>query len=316
MTSDGDWSEDRWTESGGCLRRRFRFADFSEAFGFMTRVALARRDRRSPPRLVELVERRRDLAHHPLGGLDGHRQGPRPRRGHRQAARVRSVTPTSSGSSRPAASVGIDIEPFHFPDGTKTAADAAAAIGVEVGQIVKSLIFAVDGEVVLAYVSGRNQLDERKLAAAAGGCDVLPGRRRHRARGDRLPDRRRAAVRPRHAAAGVRRPRPARLRRGVGRRRHVERRVRDRARPTSSRPAAAPSSTSSAPDVALRRAEFHKQNRAERTISRPRIFASAVLAIGREIVQKRSNACGNVGRRSVRRRRGLRAACSRPAWRT
>ena len=41
MTSDGDWSEDRWTESGGCLRRRFRFADFSEAFGFMTRVALA-----------------------------------------------------------------------------------------------------------------------------------------------------------------------------------------------------------------------------------------------------------------------------------
>jgi prolyl-tRNA editing enzyme YbaK/EbsC (Cys-tRNA(Pro) deacylase) len=38
-----------------------------------------------------------------------------------------------------------------------------------VGQIVKSLIFAVDGEVVLAYVSGANQLDEAKLAAAAGG---------------------------------------------------------------------------------------------------------------------------------------------------
>ena len=56
--------------------------------------------------------------------------------------------------------LGLDIEPFHFPDGTKTAADAAAAIGVDVGQIVKSLIFAVDGEVVLSYVSGRNQLDE------------------------------------------------------------------------------------------------------------------------------------------------------------
>jgi prolyl-tRNA editing enzyme YbaK/EbsC (Cys-tRNA(Pro) deacylase) len=65
--------------------------------------------------------------------------------------------------------LGIDIEPFHFPDGTKTAADAAAAIGVDVGQIVKSLIFAVDGAVTLAYVSGRNQLDEGKLAAAAGG---------------------------------------------------------------------------------------------------------------------------------------------------
>jgi len=65
--------------------------------------------------------------------------------------------------------LGLDIEPFHFPDGTKTAADAAAAIGVDVGQIVKSLIFAVDGEVVLAYVSGSNQLDEGKLALAAGG---------------------------------------------------------------------------------------------------------------------------------------------------
>ena len=64
---------------------------------------------------------------------------------------------------------GLAIEPVRFPDGAKTAADAAAAIGVDVGQIVKSLIFAVDGEVVLAFVSGANQLDESKLAAAAGG---------------------------------------------------------------------------------------------------------------------------------------------------
>ncbi len=68
-----------------------------------------------------------------------------------------------------AAEVDLDIVPVHFPDGTKTAADAAAAIGVSVAQIVKSLIFAVDGEVVLACVSGANQLDERKLAEAAGG---------------------------------------------------------------------------------------------------------------------------------------------------
>ncbi|MGD9999480.1 MAG: YbaK/EbsC family protein [Ilumatobacteraceae bacterium] len=69
-----------------------------------------------------------------------------------------------------AADRGLSIEPRRFPEGTKTAADAAAAIGVEVGQIVKSLIFAVDGEVVLAYVSGANQLDEKRLAAAAGGA--------------------------------------------------------------------------------------------------------------------------------------------------
>ena len=65
---------------------------------------------------------------------------------------------------------GLTIEPRQFPEGTKTAQDAAAAIGVEVGQIVKSLIFGVDGEVVLAYVSGKNQLAEKKLAAAAGGA--------------------------------------------------------------------------------------------------------------------------------------------------
>jgi Cys-tRNA(Pro) deacylase len=65
--------------------------------------------------------------------------------------------------------LGLTIEPRRFPDGAKTAADAAAAIGVEVGQIVKSLIFTVDDEIVLAYVSGANQLAEAKLAAAAGG---------------------------------------------------------------------------------------------------------------------------------------------------
>jgi prolyl-tRNA editing enzyme YbaK/EbsC (Cys-tRNA(Pro) deacylase) len=69
-----------------------------------------------------------------------------------------------------AAELGMTIAPVQFPDGTRTAQDAANAIGVSVGQIVKSLIFAVDGEVVLAYVSGSNQLDESKLAAAAGGA--------------------------------------------------------------------------------------------------------------------------------------------------
>jgi Cys-tRNA(Pro) deacylase len=65
---------------------------------------------------------------------------------------------------------GLDIVTKRFPEGTKTAADAAAAIGVTVGQIVKSLVFGVDGEIVMALVSGSNQLDEKKLAAAAGGA--------------------------------------------------------------------------------------------------------------------------------------------------
>lgn len=72
-----------------------------------------------------------------------------------------------------AAALGLAIEVRRFPEGTKTAADAAAAIGVQIGQIVKSLVFGVDGRVVMALVSGKNRLDERKLAAAAGGdhCD-------------------------------------------------------------------------------------------------------------------------------------------------
>ena len=66
--------------------------------------------------------------------------------------------------------LGLTITTRRFPEGTKTAQDAADAIGVAVGQIVKSLVFAVDGEIVMAYVSGANQLDEKKLALAAGGA--------------------------------------------------------------------------------------------------------------------------------------------------
>ena len=65
---------------------------------------------------------------------------------------------------------GLEITTRRFPEGTKTAADAATAIGVTVGQIVKSLVFGVDSEIVMALVSGSNQLDEKKLALAAGGA--------------------------------------------------------------------------------------------------------------------------------------------------
>lgn len=68
--------------------------------------------------------------------------------------------------------LGVDVRPREYPDGTRTAADAALAIGVELGQIVKSLVFGVDGEVVIALVSGDNRLDEAKLAACAGGTEA------------------------------------------------------------------------------------------------------------------------------------------------
>lgn len=65
--------------------------------------------------------------------------------------------------------LGVVVRPREFPAGTRTAVDAALAIGVDLAQIVKSLVFSVDGEVVVALVSGSNQLDEDKLAGAAGG---------------------------------------------------------------------------------------------------------------------------------------------------
>ena len=46
--------------------------------------------------------------------------------------------------------------------------DAARAVGCEVGQIVKSLVFVAGGRPVVALVSGANRLDEGRLAAVAG----------------------------------------------------------------------------------------------------------------------------------------------------
>ena len=66
---------------------------------------------------------------------------------------------------------GLEVEVREFPEGTRTALDAAAAVGVEVGQIVKSLAFDVDGEIVLALVSGSNRLDESELARAAEAAE-------------------------------------------------------------------------------------------------------------------------------------------------
>ena len=55
-----------------------------------------------------------------------------------------------------------------FPDGTRTAGDAARAVGCDVGQIVKSLVFVAGGAPVVALVSGANRLDEARLGAVAG----------------------------------------------------------------------------------------------------------------------------------------------------
>ena len=60
----------------------------------------------------------------------------------------------------------VPVEVVEFPTETRTAADAAEAIGCDVAQIVKSLVFMADDRPILALTSGRNRVDEAKLARA------------------------------------------------------------------------------------------------------------------------------------------------------
>ena len=67
-----------------------------------------------------------------------------------------------------ARTLGLELDIHQFPVGTKTAADAAAAIGCDVAAIVKSLVFVVDQEPVIVLVPGDLMLDPSKLEAIAG----------------------------------------------------------------------------------------------------------------------------------------------------
>src|SRR4051794_5923787 len=67
---------------------------------------------------------------------------------------------------------GVAAEVREFSDSTRTAVDAAAALDVPVGAIVKSLVFAADGAPVLVLASGDHQVDTTKVAGALGAEHV------------------------------------------------------------------------------------------------------------------------------------------------
>jgi Cys-tRNA(Pro) deacylase len=67
---------------------------------------------------------------------------------------------------------GLTIEVVRFAAGTRTAADAARAVGCDVAQIVKSLVFVADERPIIALVSGRNRLDAERLATALSAREV------------------------------------------------------------------------------------------------------------------------------------------------
>ncbi len=95
-------------------------------------------------------------------------------------ASVVPETPLSPPTQRvvdAASRKGVSLVVHVFDESTHTAADAAAAVGAELGQIVKSLVFvAPDGsgalEPVLCLVSGPNRVDLARLAAVTGDPEI------------------------------------------------------------------------------------------------------------------------------------------------
>ena len=66
---------------------------------------------------------------------------------------------------------GIEGEVVELPDSTRTAAEAASAIGCEIAEIAKSVVFYVKDTLrpVLVIASGINRVDEKKLKKIIGG---------------------------------------------------------------------------------------------------------------------------------------------------
>jgi len=83
-----------------------------------------------------------------------------------------SLPPTSLRFVAAAEALGLSIDVQEYPDGVKTSADAATAIGCEVSAIAKSIIFMADDKPVVAILSGDTRLDTKKLAMAMGATKV------------------------------------------------------------------------------------------------------------------------------------------------
>lgn len=66
--------------------------------------------------------------------------------------------------------LGMDLQVVELPGSTRTALEAAQAVGCEVGQIVKSLVFKGkrSERPVLVVASGANRVDERRVEALIG----------------------------------------------------------------------------------------------------------------------------------------------------
>lgn len=69
---------------------------------------------------------------------------------------------------RAADEYGFDVDVHEFPEGTKTAADAAEAIGCELAQIASGIVLAAGDGLVVVITSGANRVSESKVAGLVG----------------------------------------------------------------------------------------------------------------------------------------------------
>ncbi len=81
------------------------------------------------------------------------------------------VHPTAARLAERLAQRGLEIEVRRLSDSARTAALAAAALNVEVGQIVKSLVFLRDEAPVLVLCAGDRRVDAARLALSAAPAD-------------------------------------------------------------------------------------------------------------------------------------------------
>jgi Cys-tRNA(Pro) deacylase len=68
--------------------------------------------------------------------------------------------------------LGIEVDVLRLSESTRTAPDAARAVGCDVGAIVKSLVFTADGEPLLVLCGGDRRVDTAAAAALVGAATV------------------------------------------------------------------------------------------------------------------------------------------------
>ena len=81
------------------------------------------------------------------------------------------VHPTAARVQERLQARGLEVDVQVLPDSTRTAAEAAAAVGCEVGQIVKSLVFVRDGTPLMVLCAGDRRVDAGRLGLRAASAD-------------------------------------------------------------------------------------------------------------------------------------------------